>query len=111
MTKIFLKLTSAVAIAGAVRAAGSIVEVDEDLAVNLLHRGKAEVATEADAPEGLREDGPTVAEFVAAGYPAANYPPEGYASRSTDEEIAAAIAAEADSGKGKEPVKDDKAAK
>ena len=52
-----------------------------------------------DEPEGcswqgaaLREDGPTVAEFVAAGYPAANYPPEGYVSRSTAQEIADAIA-------------------
>lgn len=43
----------------------------------------------------LRQDGPTVGEFVAAGYKAANYPPTGYASRSTPEEIAAAVAAEA----------------
>lgn len=43
----------------------------------------------------VRDDGPTIAEFVAAGYPAKNYPPAGYASRSTPEEIAAAIAAEA----------------
>jgi len=39
----------------------------------------------------LREDGPTVAEFVEAGYLAANYPPEGYTSRSSKEEIDAAI--------------------
>ena len=38
---------------------------------------------------GLRTDGPTVAEYVAAGYLATNYPPHGYASRSTSEEIAA----------------------
>ncbi|SFX17597.1 HeH/LEM domain-containing protein [Pseudomonas sp. NFACC49-2] len=43
---------------------------------------------------GLRTDGPTVADFVAAGYEANDYPPTGYASRSTDEEIAAAIAAQ-----------------
>ncbi|WP_018390916.1 Rho termination factor N-terminal domain-containing protein [Ancylobacter sp. FA202] len=42
----------------------------------------------------LRQDGPTVGEFVAAGYKAANYPPRGYVSRSTPEEIAAAVAAE-----------------
>ncbi|WP_019170674.1 hypothetical protein [Pseudaminobacter salicylatoxidans] len=42
----------------------------------------------------LREDGPTVGEYVDAGYLAKNYPPEGYASRSTPEEIAAAIAAQ-----------------
>lgn len=42
---------------------------------------------------GLRLDGPTVAEYVTAGYPPANYPPTGYAARSTPEEIAAVIAA------------------
>lgn len=45
-------------------------------------------------PTGPREDGPTVVEFVAAGYKASNYPPEGYASRSTGEEIAEALKAE-----------------
>lgn len=43
---------------------------------------------------GLREDGPTVEEFIASGYKASNYPPAGYASRSTAEEIAAALEAE-----------------
>lgn len=45
------------------------------------------------AASDLRDDGPTVAEYVAAGYKAANYPPQGFASRSTPEEIAAAVAA------------------
>ena len=36
-------------------------------------------------------NGPTVEEFVAAGYRAADYPPQGYESRSTPEEIAAAV--------------------
>lgn len=39
----------------------------------------------------LSGSGPTVAQFVAAGYLAKDYPPEGYASRSTPEEIAQAI--------------------
>ncbi|MDN5519192.1 hypothetical protein [Pseudomonas sp.] len=39
----------------------------------------------------MRDDGPTVAEWVDAGYLAANYPPEGYSSRSSQEEIDAAI--------------------
>lgn len=43
----------------------------------------------------LRDDGPTVAEYVAAGYLPAGYPPKGYASRSTEDEIADAIAAHA----------------
>lgn len=46
-------------------------------------------------PNALRNDGPTIAEFIAAGYPASNYPPKGYASKSTVEEIAAAVADEA----------------
>lgn len=43
---------------------------------------------------GLRTDGPTVAEYVDAGYQASKYPPAGYASRCTPEEIDAAIAAQ-----------------
>lgn len=42
----------------------------------------------------LREDGPTIGEYIGAGYPATGYPPQGYASRSTPEEIAAAVKAE-----------------
>ncbi len=42
----------------------------------------------------LRTDGPTVAEFVAAGYRAENYSPQGYSARSSAEEIAAAIEAQ-----------------
>ena len=66
-----------------------------------------------DEPEGcswqgaaLREDGPTVSEFVAAGYLASNYPPDGYESRSTPEEIADAVAEqEGDNGAdGKMPI-------
>jgi hypothetical protein len=40
-----------------------------------------------------RAAGPTVEEWVAAGYSAAAYPPSGYAAKSTPEEVAAAIAA------------------
>jgi hypothetical protein len=43
---------------------------------------------------GPRNDGPTIAEWVAAGYAAGAYPPSGYTSKSTPEEIAAAVAAE-----------------
>lgn len=46
---------------------------------------------EDEAGDWLRQDGPTVAEYVTAGYSAANYPPAGYASRSTADEIAEAI--------------------
>jgi hypothetical protein len=57
---------------------------------------------------GLRTDGPTVAEYVEAGYQASNYPPNGYASRSTAEEIEAAIAAQkpkADTNTETDPLK------
>jgi hypothetical protein len=50
-----------------------------------------EAGTKRKAQEALREDGPTIAEYVAAGYLASQYPPVGYASKSTPEEIAAAI--------------------
>ena len=52
-----------------------------------------ETKTELDA-NGLRMDGPTVAQYVAQNYKASTYPPSGYASKSTPEEIAAAVAAE-----------------
>jgi len=59
---------------------------------------------------GLRTDGPTIEEFVAAGYPAANYPPRGYASRSTEKEISTAIATAATNGGTKsEPPLENKA--
>lgn len=46
----------------------------------------------APSDDELRTDGPTVSEYVAAGYRAENYPPQGYASRSTPDEISAAVA-------------------
>ena len=46
-----------------------------------------------EAPK-LKEDGPTVHEWVAAGYKASTYPPAGYASKSSKEEVEAAIKAE-----------------
>ena|SRR5258708_14886761 len=42
-------------------------------------------------PAELKQGGPTVEEFVTAGYKAEQYPPKGYASQSTEEEIKAAI--------------------
>lgn len=49
---IFLVLTSAIALAGTICKAGSLVEVTELEAKNLLHRGKARLATAEDgAPE------------------------------------------------------------
>ncbi|QOE32739.1 hypothetical protein CPT_Mano_006 [Achromobacter phage Mano] len=94
MKTVHLKLSSAIALLGGVVRAGTVVEVDEKLAINLLQRGKAVLATDKDAPTQLRTDGPTVAEYVAAGYLAKNYPPAGYEARSTPEEIQAAIDAE-----------------
>ncbi|SRR6266852_8634651 len=39
----------------------------------------------------LKDDGPTIAEYMAAGYKASTYPPKGWASKSSDEEIREAI--------------------
>lgn len=55
--------------------------------------------------DGPRQDGPTVGEFIAAGYQATGYPPEGYASRSSQEEIDAAIAAQRGGGAETDPRK------
>jgi hypothetical protein len=41
----------------------------------------------------LKQDGPTIEEFIAAGYSPDKYPPKGYASKSSEQEIKAAIAA------------------
>lgn len=61
--------------------------------VAVEHLGVASYPNQLDA-NGLKLDGPTIAEFVAAGYLAVNYPPEGYASRSSQEEIDAAVEAQ-----------------
>lgn len=66
-------------------------EVSERCAlVAVEHLGVASYPNQLDA-NGLKLDGPTIAEFLAAGYLAVNYPPKGYASRSSQEEIDAAI--------------------
>lgn len=61
--------------------------------VAVEHLGVASYPNQLDA-NGLKLDGPTIAEFVEAGYLAVNYPPEGYASRSSQEEIDAAVEAQ-----------------
>ncbi|KQM78907.1 HeH/LEM domain-containing protein [Xylophilus sp. Leaf220] len=84
--------------------AGTIAQMDSSRGRQLVERGNAVEIGPDDAPvarparsvgsDELRADGPTVKEFVAAGYQAANYPPAGYASKSTPEEIADAIRAQ-----------------
>lgn len=61
---------------------------------DVAERKKSAAKAKGKGKDALRDDGPTVAEFVKAGYLASNYPPEGYAARSTPEEIAVAIDAE-----------------
>ena len=72
---------------------GKKAAFDAEEATRIVTIGGARLATAADEPQP-RTDGPTVAEYVAAGYKASGYPPAGYASKSTPEEIAAAVAAE-----------------
>ncbi|MEP1637281.1 Rho termination factor N-terminal domain-containing protein [Ascidiaceihabitans sp.] len=45
-----IKITSAVAIGGEIKRPGTIVTVAEELAKNLLHRGRAELATGESKP-------------------------------------------------------------
>lgn len=49
MKTVILKLTSAIVVAGQVIRPGNLVEVTESEARDLLHRGKATVATQEDA--------------------------------------------------------------
>ncbi len=52
MTKsVFLKVSSAFMVGGQIAKAGDIVEVSEGDAKDLLHRGKATLATAADSPQ------------------------------------------------------------
>ena len=48
----------------------------------------------SEIEEGLRLDGPTIAQWVAEGYKASAYPPAGYASVSSQAEIDKAIEVE-----------------
>lgn len=43
--------------------------------------------------QGLYTNGPTIAEYITAGYNPVNYPPAGFASRSTPDEVAGAAEA------------------
>lgn len=57
-----LKITSAIAIGGKIQRPGTVVSVAEDVAKNLLHRGRAELATAAaedtgdDGGDGTTDD-------------------------------------------------------
>jgi hypothetical protein len=80
-------------------------EVSERCAlVAVEHLGVAEYL-DRQLQSVLREDGPTLAEFIEAGYLASNYPPEGYASRSSQEEIEAAIEAQKEAETETDPLK------
>lgn len=56
MKSYVLKLTSAVAIDGAIMRAGGLVEVSEAEAKNLLHRGKAVLATIEDGVDQQEDE-------------------------------------------------------
>jgi hypothetical protein len=75
----------------------------------LRKQAQAKPASGAGGGDELRQDGPTAGEFVESGYKASNYPPKGYASRSTQEEIDAAIAAQKETDPLKMKVDDLKA--
>lgn len=75
---------------GVISAAKEVVVDGDKPNIIAAYKRAGIVVTDGKTPS-LREDGPAVAEFVDAGYQASNYPPEGYASRSTREEIAEAV--------------------
>lgn len=80
-------------------------EVSERCAlVAVEHLGVAEYL-ERRVPQALPEDGPTIAEWIEAGYLATSYPPQGYASRSSQEEIDAAIQLQKDAETETDPLK------
>ncbi|MER9901610.1 hypothetical protein [Mesorhizobium sp. M0130] len=87
---------------------GTEDQVPAELFEGLKEAGYVE-ALGGKKTNALRDDGPTVAEYVAAGYAASAYPPKGFASRSTPEEIAAAITEAEDAAAKKKA--DEKAAK
>ena len=61
----------------------------------IVNNPKEEAELTAPKEEtALKQDGPTIEAWVAAGYKASKYPPAGYVSKSSKEEIDAAIAAE-----------------
>ena len=79
---------------GVISAASKVI-VDGDFPHITAAYQRAGIAVDdGKHPVDPREDGPTIAEFVAAGYKASNYPPEGFASRSTAEEVSEALKAE-----------------
>lgn len=59
----------------------------------------------SEIEEGLRLDGPIVAQWVAEGYKASAYPPAGYAATSTAAEIAKALEEEGDGDPETDPHK------
>lgn len=67
MKTYFLKLTSAIVIDGQISRGGEIIEVSEIEAKNLLHRGKAVLATAADGVEPAKvhqeDDGQEIAQW------------------------------------------------
>jgi membrane protein involved in colicin uptake len=72
-------------------------------------KAKADAEAKANAPQ-LRTDGPTLAEYVKAGYKPETYPPQGYAPANDPESIKQAEAsakrrADDDAKKGAEPQK------
>lgn len=85
--QIKLIITSAIAIGGQIKTPGTEVTVDEDLAKNLMHRGRAELATDggqAKADKPLAEQ--TVPQLKAL---AATFDIEGAANMNKADLVAA----------------------
>jgi hypothetical protein len=80
-----MKITFKAAVAHEHRlhAKDSTADLPEEVAKRLIGRDLAEEAKASKPPrneKGLRTDGPTLEEYVKAGYKAETYPPKGYAA-------------------------------
>lgn len=80
-------------------------EVSDRCALVAVEHLNVAAYLEAQESTGPRLDGPTIAEWIEAGYPATSYPPEGYASRSSQEEIDQAIKQQKDAEVESDPLK------
>lgn len=85
---------------------GTEVDLPQDQCDRWVRRNVAEYVTGVlvDNEAGPRTNGPTIKEWVDAGYKAADYPPNGYEAKSSPEEIERAVAAEAAAGNAPKPV-------
>lgn len=70
---------------------GTVIVNNEDEELEAKGEKRLPVVAWDDSKPVLKEDGPTIQEWIEAGYKAKNYPPHGWAAISSQEEVDAAI--------------------